>query len=99
MKESVCKYPAIDAHLDLGLYLRRERQKGRRQVLLEDYLSDMRAGNVKAVVSAIFVDEQSEWGSALQQACDQVVALQTEVPMSSSSSSSPRCSTAWITPP
>lgn len=79
MKENVCKYPAIDAHLDLGLYLRRERQKGRRQVLLEDYLSDMRAGNVKAVVSAIFVDEQSEWGSALQQACDQVVALQTEV--------------------
>lgn len=78
MKESVCAHPAIDAHLDLGLYLRRERKKGRRRVLAEDYLEDMRSGGVKAVVSAIFVDEQGECGSALQQACDQVAALQAE---------------------
>ena len=79
MKESFCKYPAIDAHLDLGMYLRRERNKGRQRVLVQDYLSDMQAGHIKAIVAAIFVDDKREWGSSLQQACDQIAAIQQEV--------------------
>ena len=57
--------PVIDAHLDLGVYIRRERKQGRRQVLKEDYLEDMRRGGIEAVIAAIYVDPENDWGSCL----------------------------------
>ena len=71
-------FPTIDAHLDLCMYLRQEHLKGRRNVIATDYLPDIRESDVKVIVSAIFVDEQEISGSALQQACDQIAALQAE---------------------
>lgn len=70
--------PVVDAHLDLCMYLRRERQKGRRQVMASDFMDDIRKHGVQCIISAIFVDEYGESGSALQQACDQIAALQAE---------------------
>lgn len=72
------KFSAIDAHLDLCMYLRQERRKGRSGVIAQDYIHDMRRGGVMAIVSAIFVDEERESGPAIQQACEQIAALRAE---------------------
>ena len=68
----------LDAHLDLGMYLRQERQKGRQRVFESDVLRDAQEGGVRAIVAAIFTDEQSINGTALRQACEQIAALQAE---------------------
>ena len=79
VEDVVAAPPILDAHLDLGMYLRQERQKGRRQVFASDFLQDARESGVRGIVAAIFTDEQSINGSALQQACDQIAALQAEM--------------------
>lgn len=75
---TMLRLPVIDAHLDLGMYLRQERQKGRRKVIASDFIDDMRQNGVIGVISAIFVDEHTINGSALEQACEQIAALQAE---------------------
>lgn len=69
----------VDAHLDLCMFLRQERQKGRRRVIESDYLDDIRRGGINVIVSAIFTDETSISGSALSQACDQIACLYAEM--------------------
>ncbi|MGM9661926.1 MAG: dipeptidase [Oscillospiraceae bacterium] len=73
------RLPMVDAHYDLGMYVRQERQKGRRRVIETDLLEGMRQGGVQVLMSAIYVDEQSVNGTALQQACEQLAALQAEL--------------------
>ncbi len=70
--------PVFDAHLDLGMYLRQERQKGRREVIAADFIRDMKENGVVGVIAAIFVDEVSINGTALEQACEQIAALRAE---------------------
>lgn len=77
-KSGAMSPPVFDAHLDLGMYLRQERQKGRRKVIAEDFITDMKENGVIGIISAIFVDEGAINGSALEQACEQIAALRAE---------------------
>jgi len=58
----------IDCHLDLLYEVLQKRRQGRRQVILNDYLADWRAGNVACIVSSLYCDEGSDYLSeTLQQ--------------------------------
>lgn len=70
--------PSMDAHLDLGCYVRAERAKGRTAVIKTEYEEHVKNGNVKLIIAAIYIDETSYPGSALRQAAEQIAALQRE---------------------
>lgn len=69
----------VDAHLDLCMYIDRQRSTGRRKVIQRDYLEDMRKGGVNVIVSAIFVEDYGSGETVLRQAMDQIGALYAEL--------------------
>ena len=73
------RIPVVDAHYDLGMFLRQERQKGKRKIIENELMPGMKQGGVQVIVNAIYVDENGVSGSALQQACEQLAALQAEM--------------------
>ena len=67
----------VDAHLDLGMYICRQRKAGRTRVLETDYWEDMKAGGVNVIVAAIFVEDDSG-ETPLRQAMEQIAAIYAE---------------------
>ena len=72
------KIPVVDAHYDLGMFLRQERQKGKRKIIESELMPGLKQGGVQVLVNAVYVDETGINGSSLQQACEQLAALQAE---------------------
>ena len=66
----------IDSHLDLLYDVLQKRRQGRRQVILNDYLADWRAGNVTCIVSSLYCDEGSDY---LSEALQQIAAWEEEL--------------------
>ena len=79
MSAADIRIPAADAHYDLGDYLRLERRKGRRKVMETDLLEGLRRGGVRLLFAAVFTDPVSEHGTALEQAVEQLAAIQSEL--------------------
>jgi len=66
----------IDSHLDLLYDVLQKHRQGRRQVILNDYLADWRAGNVSCIVSSLYCDEDSDY---LAEALQQIAAWEDEL--------------------
>lgn len=69
----------VDAHLDLLKDLYHQHNKGRKNVLVTDYLEDFKSGGVNVVVSSIFVDDHYLPEMALRHALDQVGVFYQEI--------------------
>ncbi len=69
----------VDAHLDLLKDLFNQHNKGRRNVLVTDYLEDFKQGGINVVVSSIFVDDLYLPEMALRHALGQVSSLCREL--------------------
>ncbi|MCL1974863.1 MAG: dipeptidase, partial [Firmicutes bacterium] len=66
----------IDCHLDLLYDVLQKRRQGRRQVILNDYWADWRAGNISCIVSSLYCDDSCDY---LSEALQQIAALEEEV--------------------
>lgn len=66
----------IDCHLDLLYDVLQKRRQGRRQVILNDYWEDWRAGNVSCIVSSLYCDEDCDY---LPEALLQIAAWEEEL--------------------
>ena len=76
---SPVQIPVVDAHYDLGSFLRQERPKGKRRIIESELMPALRRGGVQVLVNAIYVDDNENSSIALQQACEQLAALQAEM--------------------
>lgn len=72
-----------DAHLDLAFDVVRKRGYGRRKVIENDYLEDLKKGGVNLIISSIFVDNQFIPEMALRRGLCQVEALLQDISESS----------------
>lgn len=71
--------PVVDAHYDLGSFLQQERPKGKRKIIENEIMPGLQKGDIQVLVNAIYVDENENCSVALQQACEQLAALQAEL--------------------
>ena len=69
----------FDSHLDLGFIIRSLKLKGRENVLRDLFLEDMRKGEAKLVIAAIFVDDIFIPHKALPEALLQISMLKGEI--------------------
>lgn len=88
---SDCIYPVIDGHFDLLSDVAARRKAGERRVIEREYLPELRAGGVAAVVASLFVDSAFLPELALRTALEQVAALHEEVAESPSLFALCRC--------
>ena len=66
----------IDGHLDLLCDVLYQHRRGRRRVILDDYMPDWRAGGVDCVVSSLYCDEGCDY---LSEALRQIAAFEDEL--------------------
>ena len=69
----------VDMHMDIGIELEKQRQKGNHHVLNNDYLEEFREGRVKLVIAAIFIENQDLPEKALKVALRQVSAILKDI--------------------
>jgi membrane dipeptidase len=69
----------VDAHFDLTYEVANRRERGRRKVIAEDYLSEFKAGSVDLLVSAIFIHNYFLPEMGLRRALDQISHLLEEM--------------------
>ncbi|WP_289138655.1 dipeptidase [uncultured Brevibacillus sp.] len=68
----------IDAHFDLLLDVAIQREYGRKNVIVSDYLPDFLAGGVQTIVAAVYIDSKFLPEMGLRKALQQISALHAE---------------------
>lgn len=68
----------IDAHFDLLMDVAIQREYGRKNVIVSDYLPDFLAGGVQTIVAAIYIDSKFLPEMGLRKALQQISALHAE---------------------
>ncbi|MFE1628855.1 dipeptidase [Brevibacillus reuszeri] len=68
----------IDAHFDLLMDVAIQRDYGRKNVIVSDYLPDFLAGGVQTIVAAIYIDSKFLPEMGLRKALQQISALHAE---------------------
>lgn len=79
IEEILSKNFVADAHLDLAFDIVQQRAYGRKKVLIDDYLEDMKAGGLNLVISSIFIETRFVPEMALRMALGQVEALRSDI--------------------
>jgi len=69
----------VDAHFDLTYDLANRRERGQKEVLVNNYMDSIRAGGFDLIVSAIFVHELFLPEMGLRRALDQISFLHEEM--------------------
>lgn len=74
---------AADAHYDLGLWLQREYDAGRRGSMKAQLLPQLRRGAIDLLFAAVFLESFADEADALRQAEAQIAAIRAEVELAS----------------
>lgn len=69
----------VDTHLDLLFDIADKHEKGRENVIIEDYLDSFKKGHVDVIVSSIFIDSEFTPDLALKKAMDQIAYFYQEL--------------------
>ncbi|WP_051575212.1 dipeptidase [Sporolactobacillus terrae] len=72
-------YIVLDAHFDLLMEVDLRRKLGYRKVIETDFLPDLRAGGVSALVCSLFIESEYLPEMGLKMALDQISALYSEI--------------------
>lgn len=62
----------VDTHLDLLFDIADKHEKGRQNIIIEDYLESFKAGGVNVIISSIFIDSEFTPDLALKKAIEQI---------------------------
>ncbi|MCL1632812.1 dipeptidase [Sporolactobacillus sp. CPB3-1] len=73
------QYIVLDAHFDLLMEVDLRRKHGYRKVIETNFLPDLRAGGVSALVCSLFIESEYLPEMGLKMALDQVSALYSEI--------------------
>lgn len=69
----------IDCHLDIGFDLELKHERGRTNVLVEDYLESLRAGHVDTVFAAVYADAKYLPEQGIRRIMDEISLIYQEV--------------------
>lgn len=71
--------PIIDSHLDLGMDIFQQRSQGKKRILINDHLNDIRANHVNVIGAAVFLDNWMAEIAPTRFAMEQIGALYADV--------------------